>query len=142
MANNTLTLKANSHSTLLNRHLIVDVDCQYVLSAQHIATMPGNNLRNDIIPSLRLTVCPTDQWEVYARAFMGYVQNNGNKFDSNFYLDAGVRYIHQRFEVELIGKNLTNQHDYTQRCFATLDRFTYLYHLRPVEVLLTFRFKF
>ncbi len=73
---------------------------------------------------------------------MGYVQNNGNKFDSNFYLDAGVRYIHQRFEVELIGKNLTNQHDYTQRRFATLDRFTYLYHLRPVEVLLTFRFKF
>lgn len=142
MANNTLTLKANSHSTLLNRHLIVDVDCQYVLSAQHIATMPDNNLRNDIIPSLRLTVCPTDQWEVYARAFMGYVQNNGNKFDSNFYLDAGVRYIHQRFEVELIGKNLTDQHDYTQRRFATLDRFTYLYHLRPIEVLLTFRFKF
>ena len=141
MANNALTMKANSHSTLLNRRLIIDVDCQYVLSTQHIAIQPGNNLRNDIVPSVRLTVCPTDQWELYARAFLGYVQNNGNSFDSNFYLDAGARYIYKRFEAELMGKNLTNQHDYTQRNFATLDRFTYQYQLRPVEVILLFRFK-
>ena len=139
MANNTLTMKVNSHSTLLNRRLIIDVDCQYVLSTQHIAIQSGNNLRNDIVPSLRLTVCPTDQWELYARAFMGYVQNNGSSFDSNFYLDAGVRYIHKRFEAELTGKNLTNQHDYTQRRFATLDRFTYTYKLRPIEIMAVFR---
>ena len=139
MANNTLTLKANSHSTLLNRRLIIDVDFQYVLSTQHIAIQPGNNLRNDIVPSVRLTVCPTEQWELYARTFMGYVQNNGNSFDSNYYLDAGVRFTHKRFETELAGKNLTNQHDYTQRRFATLDRFTYMYKLRPIEIMAVFR---
>ena len=139
MANITLTMKVNSHSTLLNRRLIIDVDCQYVLSTQRIAIQSGNNLRNDIVPSLRLTVCPTDQWELYTRAFMGYVQNNGSSFDSNFYLDAGVRYIHKRFEAELTGKNLTNQHDYTQRRFATLDRFTYTYKLRPIEIMAVFR---
>ncbi len=139
MANNTLTMKVNSHSTLLNRRLIIDVDCQYVLSTQRIAIQSGNNLRNDIVPSLRLTVCPTDQWELYTRAFMGYVQNNGSSFDSNFYIDAGVRYIHKRFEAELTGKNLTNQHDYTQRRFATLDRFTYTYKLRPIEIMAVFR---
>ena len=141
LSNNTLTLRGNSHTTLLNRRLIIDADLFYTLSAQKIEIDTEGNLRNEITPSLRLTASPVDAWEIYARANMGYIENDRGRYDDNFYLDAGVRYTHKRFEAELSGKNLTNRRDYTVRRYAVLDRFTYHYSLRPVEVLLSFRFK-
>ena len=141
LSNNTLTLRGNSHTTLLNRRLIIDADLFYTLSAQKIEIDTEGNLRNEITPSLRLTASPVDDWEIYARANMGYIENDRGRYDDNIYLDAGVRYTHKRFEAELSGKNLTNRRDYTVRRYAVLDRFTYHYSLRPVEVLLSFRFK-
>lgn len=141
LTNSNLTLKGGSHTVMLQRRLILDIDLMYSLSSQKIELMAGKNLRNDITPSMRITIVPIDKWEVYTRAYLGFVQNNNGNYDDNFYLDAGVRYINKRFETELQGKNLTNQHNYTQRRFASLDHYTYLYRLRPIEVMLLFRFK-
>ena len=139
LANHTLTLRGNVHSTLLGQHLILDIDLIYALSAQKIDLTQGKNTRNEITPSVRLSVLPAKAWEIYARAFMGYVEKEQGGYDDNFYLDAGVRYTHKRFEAELSGKNLANRRDYTLRRYASFDRFTYRYHLRPREVMLVFR---
>ena len=139
LANHTLTLRGNAHSTLLDQHLILDIDLIYALSAQKIDLAKGKNTRNEITPSVRLSALPAKGWEIYARAFMGYVEKEQGGYDSNFYLDAGVRYTHKRFEAELSGKNLANRRDYTLRRYASLDRFTYRYHLRPMEIMLVFR---
>ena len=141
LSNNTLTLKGNSHTTLLERRLIIDLDLYYTLSAQRIELNAESNLRNEITPSLRLSVVPAENWEIWTRANMGYIENDRGHYDDNFYLDAGIRYTHKRFEAELTGKNLTDQRYYTLRRYAILDRFTYQYRLRPVEAMLLFRIR-
>ena len=139
--NNTLTLSGGAHNNLLHRKLLIDVDLIYSLSTQKVEMELDNLLRNEITPSLRLSVVPVNEWEIYTRAFMNYVENEQGHYNDNFYLDSGVRYTRKRFEAEIVGKNLTNRRDYTLRRYDTFDRYTYSYKLRPIEILAIFRIK-
>lgn len=97
---------------------------------------------DDYLANAHLSVFPTRKFEIYGDArFMASGVQGGN-FDKQFYIDAGACLKLRHMEWELKARNLTNRNIYLYRSYSLSDLTTYVYHLRPIEFLLTAKWNF
>lgn len=91
--------------------------------------------------SMHVSYTPTDALELYADAYMYWTKQETGSFKRTNYLDGGIRWKRKTVEWELALKNLTDSRTYERYTYVGTDAYRYIYHLRPLEGLLSVKFK-
>lgn len=143
--NDIYAVEGRLQSSILQQMLTVNVSAQYILSLQHGGLLTAPNRQNDYNMNAEVTLVPLSGWQVYLRCNASFIQKpscdtSASRYNRHSYLDVGSQYAFKKFLLELSLRNVTNRRQYHVRQFSALDTYDYLYHLRPIEGVLTVRY--
>lgn len=82
------------------------------------------------------------QCQINAKAEYSYNEIGKNNTVKMLFADVGITYKQRLMDFELSWNNIFNQKTYRYSTFNDLDRFDYVYSLRPAMLLLTVSFKY
>lgn len=139
--NSNYLLKGNMKNNLFNDMLVLNLGCQYSLSTQLMDKNKRNNL-NEILNVFTISFFPIKSFEIHMKSYHNLIETEKKHFKQDFYLDAGIRYINKKIEIELKANNLTNKTQYNIQQFNIYDTYSYTYYLRPIEFMLSAKYKF
>lgn len=126
----------------LNGRLSISANVSFSLSRQTFGgAIPDNNI-SEMSATGKFSYCPIKQIELYAKAYFNCSELSDNNYKENLFLDAGIRYIFNKFELEIYGRNLTDRCHYQYTLYRTLDLSTYSYTLRPIEGIISLKYNF
>lgn len=136
------TFSATWISYLFSDRLSADMTASYGCSRQKIRSIGTETNLSNFNGNLKLSGFILPDLELYGSVSMerGSLAEGGMR--GYLFLDGGLRLKKRRYEVELKGMNLTDEKRYEYSVARSLDISTYSYDLRPLEVLLTFKYSF
>ena len=140
--NNAYNLTLDVTSSLFNDLLSINLSGKCSIATQSTELTDYHNTTTDISASCGISVFPTKELEIFSHPYFNRTETGDNQFQNAIYLDGGLRYIRDKFELELKCNNLTNRREYSYRKFSGYDTYTYIFNLRPREFLLSAKIKF
>lgn len=140
LTNNVYGVRLDMSNSFFNEIITTNLHCDYTYSTQNLGLAGMKNRQHLFTGALNVSAFPVKDVEIYANA--SYNINTIENTQSNLYINCGARYIGRRFDVELSVKNLTNRKYYTTRSFLDNDIYSYVYELRPLEFMVTAKYKF
>ncbi len=135
-------LKGNIKNSLFHDIIIINLGCQYSLSVQKMDMLKKSDNLNEIVNTCNISFFPVKAFELYMKSYYNFTETEEKYFKQDLYIDAGIRYITKKIEVEFKANNLTNKTEYNIRQFNMYDTYAYTYHLRPIEFMLSVKYKF
>jgi len=114
----------------------------YSLQHQSFGGVMPVNSQNELMLTGKATVHPVKNLDIYVSANYSRVKLGESNYKSNTFLDAGARYSFRKIELELAARNLTDMRRYYYTIYRSLDLTYNSYSLRPLEVMLTAKYKF
>lgn len=82
------------------------------------------------------------KWQFNGRLEHSFNEIGDNNSVKMFFADFGITLKHAQMEYNLSANNLFNQREYSYSTFTGLDRFDYVYHLRPRMLMFSVSFKY
>lgn len=134
-------LTAYAQSLVFDRHVSLGMAYKWSLSTQSNQFSPTQK-RHQMGGNFILSILPNQQWEIYTKGEINSLQIDKKRFTTWFQMDGGVRYIQKKWELHLKGTNLTNCQEFVQDKYTLTDHYRYICRLRPIELVLSAKFKF
>lgn len=140
---NMLTLRGQMQNDLAHDWIHTTLSVAWTCRGQQMSMerMSTESTLNQWNGSLRLSVTPSDALEFYLDNYLYWSQQTSGSYKRSEYLDGGVRWKLKALEIELSAQNLTDSRVYETCTYLQSDTYRYTYQLRPIEALLTFKFK-
>lgn len=89
-----------------------------------------------------LSFFPISDLELFYKVYYNKSDITTNVSPQNLFMDGGIRYILNKLNFEIAGKNLTNKKVYSYSQLSNYDLYTYSFNLRPIEFLLSVKYSF
>lgn len=135
-------MQGKIETSLFDNVLQLEVNGSYTVSQQLFSNlMPSNRIRNGSMFG-NISVFPFKHLELYLDATYSHSQISEDVMKDSYFIDSGVRYVINKFEIELRADNLANVKEYAYTLYSTLNMETYAYSLRPRQALLSLRYNF
>ena len=88
-------------------------------------------------------ILPMKKLRLYSQLRFDNAESSPNTWSSNLFVDAGLSWmLSKKWELDLQGRNLTNRKHFSQYYYSLSDYYSYTYHLRPLEILMTAKWMF
>lgn len=118
------------------------VEGWYKPSVQKITSLGVRNRADDIVTQATLSVHPVKSVEIYSQLYWNHVSILADAAKESLFVGGGIRWHSGHFDVELSGKNLTNEKTYAYSYFVDSDCYSYSFRLRPIEFLASVKWTF
>lgn len=118
------------------------VEGWYKPSVQKITSLGVRNRADDIVAQATLSVHPVKSVEIYSQLYWNHVSILADAAKESLFVGGGIRWHSGHFDVELSGKNLTNEKTYAYCYFVDSDCYSYSFRLRPIEFLASVKWTF
>lgn len=82
------------------------------------------------------------KWQFNGRLEHSYNEVGENSSVKMFFADVGITYKHSNMEFNLSANNLFNERNYSYSIYNGLDRFDYVYNLRPQMLMASISFRY
>jgi hypothetical protein len=134
---NSFSVSPNVRTRIVKR-LEINYWMSYSQSTQHAINFTATYHQQS--HGLLLNYNPVDAVVVYGSMDYNRLEITPKNYKNMQLFDAGVRYKHKKFEVELKLNNLLDTKKYSYTLLNQLDMFSYSYYLNPREALLICKF--
>lgn len=139
--NNVYGIELDASNRFFNDMLSTNLTCKYAKSVQDLGVAGARNSMDDFTGSMKITVMPVKRFELYMSSYCNVNKQDDGRKHTNVYIDGGARFKGKVVELELTAKNLTDKRDYVVRNFIENDTYSYIYKLRPIEFLVSLKFR-
>ena len=139
---NSVNLNMTGIASLFSNRLSIDLNCGYSYTGQRIKLFDSASEVSNFMEDLRLSWFIFSNFEIYCGINGRQSQKEDRRMHNYIFLNGGCRFKRSRYEIELSGKNLTDTRNYQYSAVLPLETTTYSYALRPLEILLSFKWNF
>lgn len=140
--NDFYTVSAKSKTYMFNDILAFSANAGYSFQRQSFNGLMPSNTTNMFSLVGKTGIYPMKNIEIYASANYSRMKLGENNYKGNIFVDAGAAYILGRWELDFSAHNLTNMRRYDYTIFNSLDVTSSSYTLRPIEFILSAKFRF
>lgn len=129
-------------SDIIRNVLTMQASAVYTHSRQNTALLSSPISTNDVGLTLHISYFPISMLELYASSNHEWQSIKDGARNSYTFVDAGTRLSHKRMEWEITVKNITDQRWYEHTAIRSINTYTQRFALRPLEVVLSMKYKF
>ena len=140
--NRIYNINATINNSFLNNRIVSKINCLYTISTQSIPSSSTESNLNDFTATFNLSVFPIKAIEIYTKASYINSEIEYNIRKKDLYLDAGLRFINPKWQIDLNFNNITNRKSYSYSRFDEYDIYSYRFTLRPIECILSFKYNY
>lgn len=136
------TANGSIESDIVNDILTIRASAVYTHSRQNAVLLNSPVSFNDVSASLHISYFPIKPLEIFVTSNHDWQSTKNSVKNSYTFVDAGVRLLHKRMEWEIAANNITNQRWYQHTTIRSIDTYTQCFALRPLDVMLSMKYKF
>lgn len=139
---NVVNINTIGVANLFSDKLVINIDCGYSYSKQCIGAHLADSQICNFKEFCKLSWFAFPWLELYGGIDSRQSRMENGDYRKFIFLDGGCRYKKTKYEIELTGKNLANVSKYQYCTMLPLEIDTYSYNLRPLEIMLAFKWMF
>lgn len=140
--NQIYSLGTDIRSTFFDDRLSANFHCFYSRTRQSSDLVTSSTKLNDVTLNMDLSFFPISDLELFYKVYYNKSDITTNVSPQNLFMDGGIRYILNKLNFEIAGKNLANKKVYSYSQLSNYDLYTYSFNLRPIEFLLSVKYSF
>lgn len=139
---NTVTIITGIKSSLFADRLVMSPHFNVDISKRSVDNMADKSTMRNYRLSAPISAFPVPIFEIGVSPEYTALQDASGQYHRNLFVNGFARLVKSRFEIELQLHNITDRRLYSVTTFSTFDTYTYNVGLRPIEGIVTVKYRF